>query len=164
MKRIFAILAAVFLLASCSKREAAPMATARVLTIADMWKAAPLASLGDSAYAEVNSAWLRGYYDEFRSEIFRQGVTTWDTRFDCNHFASYYAALAQTKFYLANFQSRTRAQSLAVGTLWYTRAAGGGHAIVIAVTERGTLYIEPQTGQEVALTQAELNSATLKVF
>ena len=164
MKRAILFILAFAFLASCSKRDAVPQATTRVLTPADMWKAAPLCNLGDSAYAEVNSVWLRGYYDEFRAEIFRQGVTTWDARFDCNHFASYYAALAQTKFYLANFQSRTKAQSLAVGTLWYTRAAGGGHAIVIAVTERGTLYIEPQTGQEVALTQAELNSATLKVF
>ena len=87
----------------------------------------------------------------------------WDARFDCSHFASYYVALAQTKFYLAQFQSRTAAQSLAVGTIWY-QSPRGPHAIVVALTERGAVYIEPQTGAELTLTPAERASAWLKVF
>lgn len=139
------------------------MATARVYSLVEVQQAMPFAICGDTGYAEVNSAWLKGYYDAFRSEIFRQGVTKWDERFDCNHFATYYAALAQTKFYLANFQSRTPAQSLAVGTFWY-RSARGNHAIVMALTERGLLFIEPQTGAELQLAPAERASAYLKNF
>lgn len=148
----------------CSKRtDAAPIAGSRVLTAADVRQAVPLAFCGDATYAEVNSAVLPALYDDFRAEVFRRGVTKWDARFDCNHFAGYFVALAQTRFYLANFQSRTPAQTLALGTFWY-QSARGGHAIVVALTERGRVFLEPQTGAEVKLTPAEENSAWLREF
>ena len=71
--------------------------------------------------------------------------------------------MAQAKFYAANFHGQTKAQSLAVGTLWY-HSARGPHAIVVAITNRGVRYIEPQTGRELQLTGAERNSAFLVVF
>lgn len=162
MKTIL-LIALVLACAGCSKQEPAAMATTRVLSGAEVRAAVPFALAGDAAYAEVNSASLRTYYDTFRSEIFRQGVTKWDERFDCNHFASYYVALAQTKFYLAQFQSRTTAQTLALGTYWY-QSPRGPHAIVVAITERGPIYIEPQTGGELILTPAQQSSAWLKAF
>lgn len=118
---------------------------------------------GDQTYAVVKSETLKGFYDDFRQQIFDQGVVNWDDRFDCNHFAGYYVALAQTRYYLANFQSRSAANTLALGTYWY-HSAKGGHAIVAAMTERGVVFIEPQTGKEVNLTDAEKQSAYLKVF
>jgi hypothetical protein len=113
------------------------------------------AVLGDTAYAEVNSAWLAGYGDTFNSEIFRLNVTKWDARFDCNHFATFYVALAQLKFYVEQFNTFIKADSLAVGELWYRPASGGAHAIVFALTERGLVLIEPQTRKEVVLTPDE---------
>ena len=152
------------LLTGCGKSPPpVSSATARVYTGAELRAAVPLAFAGDTAYAEVSSAWLRAYYDQFRAEIFRQGVTKWDQRFDCNHFATYYVALAQTKFYLANFQSRTPAQTLALGTYWY-QSPRGPHAVVVALTDRGTLFIEPQTGAELQLTPEQRASAWLRVF
>jgi hypothetical protein len=118
---------------------------------------------GDTAYAQVDSRWLGGFYDRFRSEIFRLGVTKWDPRFDCNHFASFYVALAQTEFYLQNFHSATKAQTLALGVVWY-QSPGGAHAIVSALTERGRVFIEPQTGAEVFLTPEQLGSIRLSLF
>ena len=147
MNRFGIILAAVILAFGCSKQER-PLATAKVLTRWEVGALMPSSTLGDTAYAQVDSAALPALYDEFRAEIFRKGVTKWDERFDCNHFASYYAALAQTKFYLANFHSRTTAQSLAVGTYWY-QSPRGPHAIIVALTERGAVFIEPQTGDEI---------------
>lgn len=149
-----------FILTSCSKVEV-PQATAKVYTQAEVVELMPKAICGAAAYAQVNSAWLKWYYDQFRAEIFRQGVTKFDDRFDCNHFASYYVALAQTKFYLANFHSWTKAQSLAVGSYWYV-GPKGGHAIVFALTERGIVFIEPQTGKEVTLTAIDQQNAFLK--
>lgn len=151
---------AIFGLTGCGKKAVTPQATAQVLAATDVWAALPTAIMGDATYAQVNSAWLPGFYDTFRSEIFRQGVTSWDSRFDCNHFATYYAALAQTQFYLSHFQSWTKAESLAVGTFWY-RVPNGAHAIVFALTERGLVFIEPQNGQEVTLTLAQRQSAFL---
>lgn len=149
----------------CSKPSPTPAATAKVLTVLDVTAAVPMAFVGDSAFAQVNSAWLPTFYESFRAELFRQSVTRWDGRFDCNHFAGYYVALAQTRYYLASFHSSTPAQTLALGVYWYRRGGNGeGHAIVVALTERGTVFIEPQTGAEVRLTQAERDSAWLKVF
>lgn len=161
---MFAVLALVWFVllnASCSKAPEIPQATAKVYSAAEIGLLVPGATCGDSAYAEVNSAWLHAYYDEFLAEIFKHGVTKWDGRFDCNHFANYYAALAQTKFYLANFHSSTKARSLAVGSYWYVSKAGS-HAVVFALTERGVIWIEPQTGSELVLSPAEQASAFLK--
>jgi hypothetical protein len=156
---VLGLLLLVLASAGCAKK-AIPQATAIVLSISEIRTELPSAYFGDTSYAEVNSAWLPTYYEQFRQTLFDQGVTKWDSRFDCNHFATYYAALAQTKFYAANFQSWTKAQSLAVGTFWYI-SRRGVHAIAFAVTERGLIFVEPQTGREVNLTQSERQSAFL---
>ncbi len=167
---MLALLAAVAafecsLIVGCSKSgtAAVPAVTARVLTDADIRASLGAVYCGDSKYAEVSSASLRAYYDDFRQSLFDQGVTKWDDRFDCNHFAGSYVDRAQTKFYFAHFQSRTPAQTLALGVFWY-QSARGPHAIVAAFTERGLIFIEPQTGGELQLTTAERASAWLKVF
>lgn len=158
------LMLALSICASCGKRSETPaLATNLVLTPADVRSHVPLALCGDAAYAEVQSGALRAFYDDFRAEVFRQGVTKWDERFDCNHFASYYVSLAQTRFYLSNFHARTPAQTLALGTFWY-QSARGPHAIVVALTERGVVFIEPQTGRELQLTAAERGSAWLRLF
>lgn len=141
------------------------MTTGRILSAAQLQSEVHGAFVGDSLYAEVNSRWLTAFYADFRREIFRQGVVRWDNRFDCSHFADYYRALAQTRFYRAYYQSWTPAQTLAIGTFWYNPLAGGpAHAIVMAVTERGLIFIEPQTGHEVHPQPLELSTARLKMF
>jgi hypothetical protein len=152
-------------LAGCAPRPAAPgaLATARVIPAAQVSASLGFAYCGDSAFGEVSSAALPGLYSDFRAEIFRKGVAKWDARFDCNHFASYFVALAQTRFYLESFHARTSAKSLGVGVFWY-HSTRGPHAIVAALTERGLLFIEPQTGAEVALTDTERASAFLVAF
>jgi hypothetical protein len=138
--------------------------TGRVLNALDLMGAGATAPAGDVGYAEVNSAWLAGYYDSFRNSLFREGVVKWDVRFDCNHFADTYAALAQLRFFVESFQSRTAAQTLAIGVVWYRPDKGGGHAINCALTERGLIYIEPQTGAEVTLSESEIASRFLVRF
>lgn len=147
--------------AACTKSADVPQATAKVYTSAEVRNAVPFAICGDDSYAEVNSAWLKWYYEQFRAEIFKQGVTKWDDRFDCNHFANYYVALAQTKFYLANFHSWTKARSLAVGSYWYV-SKRGPHAVVFALTERGVIWIEPQSGKEFIPDSVEQATAFLR--
>jgi hypothetical protein len=162
--RVLSACACLAILAGCERREpAAPPAPARVLAASEVSAALGFAYTGDTGYAQVRSAQLPALYDNFRSEIFRQGVTKWDERFDCNHFAAYYVALAQTRFYIENFHAATRAQSLAVGVFWY-HSTRGPHAIVCALTERGAVFIEPQNGREITLTPAERASAFLVAF
>lgn len=144
-------------------RKAPQITTGRVIDPAEL-RALGATAQGDSAYSEVNSAWLKSYYDQFRSALHREGVTKWDARFDCDDFAAFYIALAKIKFFAATFHAATRSQTLALAECYYMHSPVTAHAIVFAVTERGPLYIEPQTGQEVALTQAQINSRFLVKF
>ena len=160
----FALLALVIVIAaSCSKGPKVSQSTDVVYDTAMVQGMIPGAICGDSAYAQVNSASLKWFYEIYREELFRQNVTKFDSRFDCNHFASYYVALAQTKFYAANFHSWTKAQSLGVGIYWYF-APRGPHAVVFALTERGIVFIEPQTGKEIALSRVEHQTAFLRML
>lgn len=113
--------------------------------------------LKDTAYAEVSSAWLRGYYDDFRKTLFREGVVRWEETFDCDDFASFFVSLASVRYFTTTWSTSREAQSLALGEYWYRPQGlrGQAHAIVTAVTERGQIYIEPQSGQEVRLTDDE---------
>ena len=130
--------------------------TGKVLNRSDVSRELPVAQMGDNAYAQVNSEWLRSFYKDYRNELCRMGIVKWDTRFNCRHFASVYAELAQSKFFSENFQSDTTAKALALGPVWYQKDNNkGGHAIIMALTEKGRIFIEPQTGEEVQLSPAE---------
>lgn len=149
----------VVFVTGCGKREAA-LTNGDIRTPAQL----PAGFAGDTAYAVVRSDALPALYDNFISVLSSQGLVKWDSRYDCNHFAALYVALSQTKFAVAAWHSETKAQTLALCEVWYLQGGrpGQGHAIVGAYTERGMIYIEPQTGQQVALTPAELNSIFLR--
>jgi hypothetical protein len=169
---VFAILDAALLLASgCAswplgpRREVHAPTTGQVLTHTEMQLRTGTRYFGDEAYAEVDSAWLAAFYDDFRRELHRLGVVHWDERFDCNRFVEFYVALAQARFFEATFHSHTRARALAIGPYWYLREDGqGSHAVVQAVTERGRLFIDPQTGREIQLTPIESTLAYFQFF
>lgn len=162
-----AAVATVAILGAATRGEAAQVAptTGRVISRAEMRAKAPGAVLGETAYAEVNSAWLIKWYPSFKDKLFKIGVTKWDSRFDCNRFASFYTDLAQASFANEMFRSDSPAQALALGTFWYNRADGQGkHAIIQALTERGRIFIEPQSGKELQLTPAEIQSGYVQVI
>lgn len=148
------------------------LATATVYTAADALAAAGgFGHVGSTHLAQVRADALPAMYSNFRAELFRLGVVKWDVRYDCNHFAAFFCALANAKFYAANFHSATPAQSLALAEYWYRPGAGAaGHAIVLALTDRGPLWLEPQTGallapgQLLTLTPAEIASRYLVKF
>lgn len=127
-------------------------------------KLAPFASVitADSNYKTVDFNWLQNtFYASFKKELFDKGVTQWDAHFDCDKFAQYFTSLLQVAYYVANFYSWNTSESLAVGQLYYL--IGGkqnqGHAInIIYKDDGGFLFFEPQSGQFVALSDAELKS------
>jgi hypothetical protein len=139
--------------------------TGRVIFADDLQRMLPGLVVGNRLYAEVDSGWLRQWYARYRAELHHLGIVRWDMRFDCNRFAAFYSGMAQAFFYSDAFHSRTPAQALALGPFWYRRDDdGGGHAIIQAVTERGRIFIDPQSGVEVKLTGVELASAYLQFF
>lgn len=140
--------------------------TGKLVSPATLFTSWPPVLLADASYAEVNSAWLASHYEAFRSDLFNKGVVKWDARFDCNRFALLYRAFAQTTFFLATFHDTIQAQALAIGEVWYRPAWGGGgvHAINVAITDIGVMYIEPQTGNVLNLSPTELASILHRQF
>lgn len=155
------IVGVALFIAGCGKKEASPLASGAVVQNPAV-ESQLYGFVGDGPYAVVKADALPSYYATFRDQLFKEGVVRWDERFDCNHFASYYVAKAQTGYYLANFHSTTPAQTLALAEVWY-RPGGGpkGHAIVAAHTDRGLLFIEPQTGGTLTLSPVERQSVFL---
>lgn len=162
MRSLFAYLvfALVLLLSGCTRTEK-EMTTGQVLSRTEVAQVLP-GFAGDSFYAQVQSDSLPILYANFRRVLSDQGLVKWDERFDCNHFASLYISLAHSKYAVAAWHSYSKAQALALAEVWYIQErSGGGHAIVAAQTERGLIFIEPQTGKEVILTPAERQSIFL---
>ena len=138
--------------------------TGRTLDRATIVSTLPVVNLGDDSYAEVNSEWLKNFYRTYRAELSRMGVVKWDDRYDCRRFAGFYTELAQSQFFRQMFHSGVRAQTLALGPIWYRPEHGGGHAIIFALTEKGPIYLDPQSGQEVSLTPRERDSIFFAVL
>jgi hypothetical protein len=151
---------------TASSGEMAPsITTGRVYTLEQVREQIPSMFFGDDTYAEVNSEWLFKWYAEYRAQLARVGVVNWDVRFDCNRFVDFYASLAQAYFYRESFHRGDAARALALGPIWYVRENGRSrHALVQALTERGRVFFDPQTGHEVQLTPTERSSAYLQVF
>lgn len=121
----------------------------------------------DSTYAEVNSAALPEFYEWFRAKLWDLGITRWDLKQDCDDFANLYADFMQLRFYNAQWEpgQMPDAQSLAVARWWYRPdGSSASHAINAVATEKGLLFIEPQTGQVLTLSQTELSSCFRRIF
>jgi hypothetical protein len=159
LRQLIVLVAICGVLAGCAKKEQS-FTTGETIPAQNL----PLLGFrGDTAYSVVQSSALPAMFADFKSVLFKQGLVKWDSRFDCNHFASLYIGLAQAQYAAAAWHSSTPAQTLALAEFWYrpNPAINAGHAIVAAQTERGLLFIEPQTGREVALNAAQINSAYL---
>jgi len=144
------------------KSSAVPLWTGRVLTSEEFRSQLAAASFGsDSTYAEVNSNALPIFYDWFRGKLFDLGVTKWDSRQDCDDFANLFADFLHLRFYLGQWDSGQlpNAQGAAVARVYYRPTySAQNHAINAVMTERGLLYVEPQTGQILQLSLSEFQS------
>ncbi len=157
---VVAICAWAFFVNACTPRPPDPVSTGVVIPSKDL-----PGIKGDTAYGQVNSAWLHGFYARWHHDLFEKGVTKWEERFDCNRFASHYQAAAQIEYYVDNFHSWTPGRALALAEVWYKPdRSATGHAIVEAYTENGAVYIEPQTGRIFQLTAAEKASVYFRRF
>jgi hypothetical protein len=139
-----------WLVSGCAKREAA-FSTGKAIAGSTL-----PGFKGDGSYLEVSAAALPALHENFRAILSDLGLVKWDRRFDCNHLADLYIAAAQARHLVATWHSSTSAESLALGVVWYRRAAGGNHAIIEARTDHGLVYVDPGAGpQPVTLTPAE---------
>lgn len=112
----------------------------------------------DTDYAVPTLRYLRGaFWDSFQRDRWGKGLKAWRRRNDCDNFARAYAQHAQDCHAIS---SGNESEGLAVGEFFYTQTAGTGHAIIVAFVDddHRRVFIEPQTGQEVQLTEAEIAS------
>lgn len=120
------------------------------------------AVLADTDYACPTLRWLQGpFWDSFQADRWAKGLRVWERKNDCDNFARAYAQHAQDCHALSRRtqDADSSTEGLAVGEIFYTQEkSGGGHAIVCAFTDAGRLFIEPQNGLTLALTEREIDS------
>lgn len=113
-------------------------------------------NMPDKEYQTVNYDSLQFFYNEYKSELSSKGISKWNESFDCNRYSLFYHAFAQVFYFQQSGDSK--APSIAIGELYYFSKRRSGHAINFAVTERGIVFIEPQTGKIVELNRAEIDN------
>lgn len=150
------------------KTASVPLWTGKVLSRQEFKSLLGTWELGaDDTYAEVNPEALDAFYDWFKTKLFDLGLTRWDPRQDCDDFANLYADFLQLKFYLAQWQPGRMpdAQSLAVARYWYRPNVGSsGHAINAIATPNGLVFLDPQTGKILSLSDNEKLSQLRCIF
>lgn len=117
--------------------------------------------LYDASYAKLQLAYLLDeYYPWFRRWLEGMGLGAWDRRWDCDDFALMFVAgmkIAHRK------TAGVSSESPAVGVFCY-HSPGGPHAIVVAYTDHGQVFIEPQTGKQLDLTSTQVSSCFAASF
>lgn len=108
--------------------------------------------VSDSNYARPTSTYLLGkFYSFYKEWLAEHNLLVWKDRWDCDNFASTYYVFCQ----MCHFKSKRPEQGIAVGELFFLQDSGGGHAVNCAVTEKGLVIIEPQTGEILRLSETE---------
>jgi hypothetical protein len=113
----------------------------------------------DSSYAKPTTSWLTGkFYEYYSNWLDLNGLSQWRAKWDCDNFSSSYYTFAQA----CHVASNRPEEGLTVGELFYRRDIdGAGHAIIVAITDEGVIFIEPQDGKEFQLSVKEKASCPL---
>ncbi len=112
----------------------------------------------DATCAKPAVAWLLlKFWPWFERQRFNLGLNKWTRKNDCDNFARAYAQAAADCHALTVGED---SEGLAVGEFYYhaTTQVKGPHAIVVAFTDEGKVFIEPQTGKRLTLTPTEESS------
>lgn len=111
----------------------------------------------DNTYAKPTNSWLfNEFIPWFKTNRWQRDKSKWDRKNDCDNFARTFCVYVQD----AHSDGKSDAEALAVGEFCYVGSTHvqGPHAIVCAITEDGLIFIEPQSGQRLALTPTEIQS------
>ena len=124
-----------------------------------------------ASYEVVDYDWLvKSYHDIFWAKIFDESITKWDNRANCTIFTEEYVGILQKMYFRDHFHSFSKTERLAIGEFWYIpnpTAPLSGHSVVIAYTNKGVVFIEPQSREKIQLvnlTEADIASRILRKF
>ncbi|OIR13529.1 hypothetical protein GALL_53460 [mine drainage metagenome] len=146
--RVFSVVLTILLLVSATHQARASdrLVTGRVLSIAEVRQMIRAQTfVGDDAYAVLESGSLHELQHLFETELAREGVST---RRDSEAMTDAFVATAQMAFVVRNWSSRTQAKAVAVGEVWLQSPDRHRRAVVVAITERGVIYWDPETACE----------------
>lgn len=118
--------------------------------------------MADASYDFPKSGWVVGeYYKWFRQVLSAlQSSAYVNEAWDCDNYADAFKLFADVAH-----NRMKRATGIAVGVLFYQKEGAGGHAINVVITsDRGLLFVEPQSGEFVTLTEKERKSVCLVRF
>jgi hypothetical protein len=112
--------------------------------------------VGDNNYNMPTKNWIKLEFSPFFMGILKNLNLPYTSKFDCDDYSSLYRVLAQ----ISHRKSSGDAEGIAVAEIMYKPnwAKGLTHAINAAYTETGWIFIEPQGGQVIQLTEEEINS------
>lgn len=94
------------------------------------------------------------FYPFFQKELNRLKIVNWTSKFDCEDFAKMFKVLMQA----CHQNSSGNAEGLAVAEIHYRRDKGDNHAINAVITDKGLIFVEPQTGESLILSKNEEKS------
>ena len=115
----------------------------------------------DGTYAAATlESWEKDILPAFRRWMIENDMWAWHKKHDCDDKANALKLFAQRCF--QETSHKVVADGFAVWRVWYMTRDGGGHAINRALTDKGFVYIEPQTAQVVELTKKEEASKWLE--
>ncbi len=127
--------------------------------------AIPLIHAPDANYALFSLNYIKGEgYEKFKEWLFKRGILGWRHTFDCDNYAEAFRVFLQIIHSKSQKgkEDNSKKQAVAIGVIWYERDGRGGHAINIVVSKNEdeliVKFIEPQTGEELDLTDAEKES------
>ena len=117
-------------------------------------------------YAEVNSQWIDGFYKRWRLDAESKHLV-WDSKFCCIYFSVLCIGDAGAEFLNDETDTHMQVQGIAMFMMEYVPEGSLGndaHAIIMFLTERGPVYLDPQVGI-VTLTKKEVASTfKLEIF
>ena len=135
----------------------------KIITISKLKISSNLIFVGDSNYSLPKAKWVkrnfrRYYIRKLRSE----DIYNYDRENDCDNFGTAYRFYMQA---LHAKQKQKRGESLAVAEIWYMKESIGGHSInMVIVEDYLPIFIEPQDGTEIILTNKEKKSCMFVRF
>jgi len=113
----------------------------------------------DANYSIPTKNWVvRNFKKYFKNKMHSDKTLgmIWKDKHDCDNFATAYRMYMQS---LHSIQEGESGQSIAVAEIWFMQDNGGAHAInMVIVDNYEPLFIEPQTGNQIRLSNQEKKS------
>lgn len=133
--------------------------TAAELKRSDLLKDVYKKTFPDEVYNMPTSKWLKEEYIPFYVGVLKElGLYEWTEKFDCDDFSCLFRTLA----HISHRKSKGTSEGITVAEIHYTAAGTNGvygdHAINMAYTDEGWVFIEPQNGSMKKLTESEQKS------